>query len=160
MPICNLQEMKSRMVFGTRIVGFDVGDKTIGVSISDPMLSIATAIGTVERKDWAADLAALAAIFKVRNVGGVVVGLPLNMDGSEGPRCAITRKFANKFLADWKVMGFAKEPPLCFQDERLSTSAVDRFLVKEADTTRKRRDAVVDKLAATYILQGALDRLG
>jgi putative holliday junction resolvase len=113
---------------------------------------VATAVSTIQRKKFAPDLAALRQIMAERNVGGLVIGLPLNMDGSEGPRCQSVRQFARNLLAQGDL-------PIAFWDERLSTMAVTRPMI-EADLTRAKRARAVDSMAATYILQGALDAAG
>lgn len=133
------------------LMGLDLGDKTIGVAVTDTFLSVATPLETVRRKKFGLDAAHLVALITERNVGGVVLGLPRNMDGSEGPRCQSTRAFARNFARIW-------HGPLTFWDERLSTVAAQKALL-EADTTRKRRAEVIDHVAAGYILQGLLDRL-
>lgn len=136
-----------------RLLGLDVGDKTIGVAVSDSGRSIASPLDTVRRGKLAADVAALKALIQQRAPVGLVIGLPVNMDGSEGPRCQSVRAFARNIAAQGIAL------PAVFWDERLSTAAVERFLIAEADMTRARRDRVVDKMAAAYILQGALDAL-
>jgi putative Holliday junction resolvase len=133
------------------LAGLDLGDKTIGVAVSDRMLSVATPLETIRRSKFTADAAALLAILDAREIGGIVLGLPLNMDGSEGPRCQSTRAFARNLER-------LTPRPILFWDERLSTVAAERALL-EADTSRKRRSEVIDHVAAGYILQGALDRL-
>lgn len=133
------------------LIGLDLGDKTIGVAVSDTFGSVATPLETVRRKKFGVDAARLQEIIAYRNVGGIVLGLPRNMDGSEGPRCQSTRAFARNFEKLW-------DGPVTFWDERLSTVAAERALL-EADTTRKRRSEVIDHVAAAYILQGLLDRL-
>lgn len=133
------------------IAGLDLGDKTIGVAVSDRLLSVATPITTIRRKKFTLDAQALAALLKEREIGGIILGLPRNMDGSEGPRCQSTRAFARNFR---QVM----EIPTAFWDERLSTVAAERALL-EADASRRKRAEVIDHVAASYILQGALDRL-
>jgi putative Holliday junction resolvase len=133
------------------LLGVDLGTKTIGLAISDLRRQIASPLLTIRRSKFRADAAALLAEAKRRAAVGIVLGLPLNMDGSEGPRVQATRAFARNLAALTAV-------PIAFWDERLSTSAVTRTLI-DADTSRKRRAALVDKLAAAYILQGALDRL-
>ena len=138
---------------GTRLLGLDVGEKTVGLAISDRGLAVASPLETLKRGKLAADVAALQALCEDRKVGGLVIGLPVNMDGSEGPRCQSTRQFAVN-LAE-RGLGL----PSAFWDERLSTAAVERLLIDEADLSRKRRGQVVDKMAAAYILQGALDAL-
>lgn len=136
---------------GGKLMGLDLGTKTIGVAISDSMRYSATPLETVKRKKFTQDAERLIAIAQVHNIAGIVLGLPLNMDGSEGPRAQSTRAFARNLANKLDL-------PLAFWDERLSTSAVQRTLL-EADTSRARRAEVVDKLAASYILQGALERL-
>ena len=133
------------------LAGLDLGDKTIGVAVSDGLLTIATGLETIRRKKFGLDAARLLEIVAGRNLGGIILGLPRNMDGSEGPRCQSTRAFARNFekLADL---------PISFWDERLSTVAAERALL-EADTSRKRRAEVIDHVAAGYILQGVLDRM-
>jgi putative pre-16S rRNA nuclease len=136
-----------------RLLGLDVGAKTVGLAVSDKGLAVASPIETLRRGKLADDVAALAEVCKARAAGGLVIGLPVNMDGSEGPRCQSVRQFAAN-LADRGL-----DLPAAFWDERLSTAAVERLLVAEADMTRQRRRQVVDKMAAAYILQGALDAL-
>ena len=133
------------------ICGLDLGDKTIGVAISDLRRGIATPVEVIRRTKFTEDAAKLLAILTARNVAGIVLGLPLNMDGSEGPRVQSTRAFARNLAR-------LTELPITFWDERLSTVAAERALI-EADTSRKRRREVIDQVAAGYILQGALDRL-
>ena len=135
------------------MLGLDVGTKTIGLAISDPGLMVASPIDTIRRgKRFADDAKALLALIDRRGIGGLIVGLPVNMDGSEGPRCQSVRASAENVLK-------LRDLPLAFWDERLSTAAVNRFLIAEADMSRKRRSQVVDKMAAAYILQGALDAM-
>jgi putative Holliday junction resolvase len=134
------------------LAGLDLGTKTIGVAVSDRRLSVATPLETIRRTKFTADAAALLTICTKREIGGIVLGLPRNMDGTEGPRCQSTRAFARN-------MERLTELPITFWDERLSTVAAERALL-EADTTRKRRAEVIDHVAAGYILQGALDRIG
>lgn len=133
------------------ICGLDLGTVTIGVAVSDSMRSVATPLETIKRKKFTLDAARFLEIAKARDLKGIVLGLPMNMDGSEGPRCQATRAFARNLerLTDL---------PIAFWDERLSTVAAERALL-EADTSRKRRDEVIDHVAAGYILQGLLDRL-
>lgn len=133
------------------LIGLDLGEKTIGVAVSDSFRSIATPLETVWRKKFGVDAARLNEIILDRRIGGLVLGLPRNMDGSEGPRCQSTRAFARNFDRMTPL-------PITFWDERLSTVAAERALL-EADTTRKRRAEVIDHVAAGYILQGVLDRL-
>jgi len=133
------------------IAGLDLGTVTIGVAVSDGMRQVATPLETIKRKKFGLDAKRLLEICTERNIVGLILGLPLNMDGSEGPRCQSTRAFARNLekLTDL---------PISFWDERLSTVAAERALL-EADTSRKRRAEVIDHVAASYILQGALDRL-
>jgi putative pre-16S rRNA nuclease len=133
------------------VIGLDLGSKTIGVAISDITLQIASPIETIARKKFTADAKRLLAIAAERQAGLFVLGLPLNMDGSEGPRAQSTRAFARN-------LGRLTQLPIVFWDERLTTAAVERMLI-DADTSRARRAEIVDKLAATYILQSALDSL-
>lgn len=133
------------------LIGLDLGEKTIGVAVSDSFLSVATPLETVRRKKFGLDAARLIEIITDRRIGGLVLGLPRNMDGSEGPRCQSTRAFARNFDR-------LSPMPITYWDERLSTVAAEKALL-EADTTRKRRAEVIDHVAAGYILQGILDRL-
>ncbi len=133
------------------LIGLDLGEKTIGVAVTDSFLSVATPLETVKRKKFGIDAARLSEIIADRRIGGLILGLPRNMDGSEGPRCQSTRAFARNF----DKLG---DIPIGFWDERLSTVAAERALL-EADTSRKRRAEVIDHVAAGYILQGVLDRL-
>ncbi len=133
------------------LMGLDLGEKTIGVAVSDRMRGVATPLETVRRKKFTLDSARLIEIVTAREIGGIVLGLPRNMDGTEGPRCQSTRAFARNLTR-------LTDLPIGFWDERLSTVAAEKALL-EADTTRKRRGQVIDHVAAGYILQGALDRL-
>ena len=133
------------------LIGFDLGTKTIGVAASDPDRKLATAVETVARKTFSVDAKRLLALVAERNAVGFVLGLPLNMDGSEGPRAQSTRAFARN-------LGKLTELPIALWDERLSTAAVERDLIA-ADVSRQKRAAVIDQHAAAFILQGALDRL-
>ena len=135
------------------IAGLDLGTQTIGVAVSDTFLSVATPLETIKRKKFSLDAAKLSEIIAARRIAGLVLGLPRNMDGTEGPRAQSTRAFARNLQ---NVKGL--DIPLTFWDERLSTVAAERALL-EADTTRKRRAEVIDHVAAGYILQGALDRI-
>nr|WP_319251311.1 Holliday junction resolvase RuvX [uncultured Celeribacter sp.] len=134
------------------LAGLDFGDKTIGVAISDRLWSVATPIDTIRRKKFTTDAEALLALLKSREVRGIVLGLPRNMDGSEGPRCQKTRAFARN-------LGQLTDLPITFWDERLSSVAADRAML-EADMSRAKRAAKIDQVAAGVILQGALDRMG
>ena len=134
------------------LIGLDLGEKTIGVAVTDSFLSVATPLETVRRKKFGLDAARLSEIIAARKIGGLILGLPYNMDGSEGPRCQSTRAFARNFDKLHPAL------PISFWDERLSTVAAERALL-EADTSRKRRAEVIDHVAAGYILQGVLDRM-
>ena len=134
-----------------RLMGLDLGTKTIGLALSDVMRSVASPLETIKRKKFSVDAAALLQLAQTHEAGGFVLGLPVNMNGTEGPRAQSTRAFARNLSG-------LTELPILFWDERLSTAAVTRTLI-EADASRKRRGELVDKLAAAYILQGALDRL-
>jgi putative Holliday junction resolvase len=146
-------DLAENLAKGERLLGLDVGAKTVGLALSDRGLAVASPLETLARGKLGDDVAALGAICRDRTVGGLVIGLPVNMDGSEGPRCQSVRQFAAT-LAERGL-----DLPAAYWDERLSTAAVERLLIAEADMTRKRRGQVVDKMAAAYILQGALDAL-
>jgi putative Holliday junction resolvase len=147
----DLESLKARLAPDAPLLGLDLGTKTIGVAISDISRTVASPLTTIRRTKFARDAERLLSIAGENRVGGIVLGLPLNMDGSEGPRAQATRAFARNLSA-------LTEIPIVLWDERLSTAAVTRTLL-EADASRKRRAKLVDKLAAAYILQGALDRL-
>jgi putative Holliday junction resolvase len=133
------------------LIGLDLGTKTIGVAVSDPDRKLAAGVETIARKTFTADAARLLALAGERRTAGFVLGLPLNMDGSEGPRAQSSRSFARNFSK-------LTELPIALWDERLSTAAVERDLIA-ADASRRKRAAVIDQHAAAFILQGALDRL-
>ncbi len=133
------------------IAGLDLGDKTIGVALSDLRRQVSTPIEVIRREKFTLDAAKLLALLDTRGASGIVLGLPLNMDGSSGPRVQATQAFARNLE---KLSAL----PICYWDERLSTVAAERALL-EADTSRKRRKEVIDQVAAGYILQGALDRM-
>ncbi|AAV95612.1 Holliday junction resolvase RuvX [Ruegeria pomeroyi] len=150
--ICEtVEEFAAALPPFSALAGLDLGDKTIGVAVSDRMRGVATPLETIRRKKFGLDASALLAIVEQREIAGIVLGLPRNMDGSEGPRCQSTRAFARN-------LSRLTEVAITFWDERLSTVAAEKALL-EADTTRKRRSEVIDHVAAAYILQGALDRL-
>ncbi len=151
MPIVDLLALQALLPPGRRLMGLDVGAKTIGLALSDLSLTVATPYETLRRSKFTKDAERLAGIVEAENVGALVIGLPLSMDGSEGPQAQSVRQFAVNLLGRLDI-------PIALWDERLSTAAVTRTLL-EADASRKRRAEVVDKLAAAYILQGALDRL-
>lgn len=151
MSILDLENLRSALTPGSRLLGLDLGEKTIGIALSDTLLTVATPMETLKRGKFSADAAKLDKIIAAQGVGGLVVGLPLNMDGSDGPSAQSARAFARNFAARAPLA-------IVMVDERLSTAAVTLTLL-DADLSRKRRAAVVDKMAAAYILQGALDRL-
>jgi len=152
MAVCEVRELRAAIGGGQRLLGLDVGAKTIGLAISDAGLVVASPLETIRRTKFSAGVQALSRIVAERRVGGLVVGLPVNMDGSEGRRCQSVRQFVANLLDHIDL-------PVAFWDERLSTAAVERILIGEADMSRRRRAQVVDKMAAAYILQGALDSL-
>jgi len=150
-PDKTLREALAAVAPGKRLMGLDLGTKTIGVATSDLTRTIATPIETIARTKFTLDARRLQEIMAAEDIGLIVLGLPVNMDGSEGPRCQSTRSFARNFAGLSPV-------PVVFWDERLSTAAVERMLIT-ADASRRTRDAVIDKLAAAWILQAALDSL-
>ncbi len=151
MPLRNLGELKALLPAKGPLIGLDVGAKTIGVAVSDPERRIAGPRETIRRGKFAVDAERLRALYRSEDAAGFVIGLPVNMDGSEGPRCQSVRQFAQNLLAAFPC-------EIAFWDERLSTAAVTRRMV-EADLSRKRRRELVDRAAAAYILEGALDFL-
>jgi len=151
-PAITPRALRGAVAVPLRLLGLDLGTKTIGLALSDTTWAIATPLETIRRRKFTLDAERLFALIDEHRVGGLVLGLPFNMDGTEGPRCQSTRAFADNVATK-------REIPIAFQDERLSTAAVQRMLVDEMDSTRKRRAELVDKLAAAYILQGFLDRL-
>ena len=151
MTLSNLADLKGGLAPGKRLLGLDVGTKTIGLALSDEGRLIASPYATIRRGRFAKDAAELARVIAREGVGGLVIGLPLNMNGSEGPRCQSVRAFQRNLDKQLDL-------PMAFWDERLSTAAATQTLL-EADASRQRRAEVDDKLAAAYILQGALDRL-
>jgi len=152
LSVLDIAELRTALAPGQRLLGLDLGSKTIGLALSDTLLTVATPLETLKRGKFAVDAATLIKISKAQNVGGLVVGLPVNMDGRDGPAAQSARAFGRNFA------NLPETLPLCFWDERLSTVAVTRTLI-EADASRARRAEVVDKMAAAYMLQGALDRL-
>lgn len=151
MPVLPLVEIAPLLPARGALIGLDLGTKTIGVAASDPDRRLAAGVTTVARKAFNADAAAVLALATERRAAGFVLGLPINMDGTEGPRAQSTRAFARNFAK-------LTELPIGLWDERLSTAAVERGLI-EADMSRARRAEVIDQHAAAFILQGALDRL-
>ena len=148
----SLSELIKYLPKKSRLLGLDVGRKTIGLAVSDSNMKIATTVGTIRRSKFTKDVNDLDTIITERQVNGLVLGLPISMDGNEGPACQSVRQFAVN-------LDNILEIGITFWDERLSTSAVERLLTKEADLSRNRRSKIIDKMAAAYILQGALDSL-
>ncbi len=151
MPVLMLIEAAELLPARGALIGLDLGTKTIGVAVSDPDRRVAAPVETIARKRFGVDAQRLLALAAERRATGFVLGLPINMDGTEGPRAQATRAFARNLAA-------LTELPIALWDERLSTAAVERVLI-EADASRAKRKAVIDQHAAAYILQGALDRL-
>jgi putative holliday junction resolvase len=151
MSIVPLSELKAAVAPNMRLLGLDLGEKTIGLALSDTLLTIATPLETLKRGKFTDDAAILDALIDKHGVGGLVVGLPLSLEGKSGPAAQSARAFARNFAR-------RSEIPIALVDERFSTAAVTRTLL-DADASRKRRAEVVDKMAAAYILQGALDAL-
>ena len=150
MPVFNMAELRGRLAPGTRLIGLDPGSKVIGVALSDVSLMLASPYGSLARGKLAANAAELARMARREGAGGLVVGLPLSLDGTAGPAAQAAR--------DWThALSAATGLPAALWDERLSSAAVNRFLIGEADMTRGRRAQVVDKMAAAYVLQAALD---
>ncbi|QCK87056.1 Holliday junction resolvase RuvX [Phreatobacter aquaticus] len=147
-----LADLRALVTNGRRLLGLDLGTKTIGLALSDVNWQIATPLETIKRVKFTPDVEALLAIAAKFDVGALVIGLPKNMDGTEGPRAQSTRSFVRNLVPKTPL-------PIVFWDERMSTAAVTRTLLA-ADASRARRAELVDKMAAAYILQGALDRLG
>lgn len=150
-PEITIESLPALLASEARLLGLDVGTKTVGLALSDVSRSIATPYDTIKRGKFTEDAKTIAAIVERQGVGGLVIGLPINLDGSEGSRAQSTRAFARNLAIHVTV-------PTIFWDERLSTAAVERHLI-EADVSRKRRAELVDRMAAAWILQGALDRL-
>lgn len=151
MSIILLDELPKVLSPGQRLIGLDLGEKTIGIAVTDTLRTVATPLKTLKRGKFTKDAAMVGALIAEFGVGAVIVGLPLNMDGSAGPSAQSAQAFARNFTA-------ISDCPVVLVDERLSTAAVTRTLL-EADASRRRRKAVVDKMAAAFVLQGALERL-
>ncbi|HUI14659.1 MAG TPA: Holliday junction resolvase RuvX [Xanthobacteraceae bacterium] len=151
MPVLALADASALLPERGALIGLDLGTKTVGVAVSDPDRRIAAPVETVARKRFSLDAARILELATERRAVGIVLGLPINMDGTEGPRAQSTRAFARNLAR-------LTELPIALWDERLSTAAVERALIA-ADASRAKRKAVIDQHAAAYILQGALDRL-
>ena len=154
MALVTLTQLKAGLESGECLLGLDLGSKTVGVAVADQAGIIASPLDTIQRTKFRDDAKRLVTLIAERRAGGIVLGLPVSMDGTEGPRCQSTRQFAENLEIEAGI-GL----PIALWDERLSTSAVEKFLINEADMTRKRRGQVIDKMAAAYILQGALDAM-
>jgi len=152
MLLADPRELRDAVPHGGRLLGLDVGTKTIGTALSDTRLVIASPLETIRRRRFRDDVAALFALADRHGVGGLVIGLPLTLLGGDGPRTQSVRQFVRNLLA-------VRDLPIAFWDERLSTAAVTREMIA-ADLTRKRRAEIVDRVAAAYILQGCLDAIG
>jgi len=150
MPIIKTIEMRAALAPRARLLGFDLGTKTIGLAVSDSGFMVASPLETLRRTKFTPDAEKLREIISEKGVGGLVMGLPRNMDGSEGPRAQSTRAFADNMAG--KV-----DLPITFWDERLSTAEAERVLIDQADMNRKRRGEVIDKMAASIILQNFMD---
>ena len=150
MILGSIHDLAAKLEGKQRLLGLDVGSKTIGLALSNSALTLASPLETIRRAKFASDAARLGDLIVKHDVGGLVIGLPVEMNGNEGPACQSIRQFAANLLERLEI-------DIAFWDERLSTAAVERFLVDQADMTRRRRAEVVDKMAAAYILQGALD---
>jgi putative holliday junction resolvase len=152
MLLADPAELRAAVPAGRRLLGFDIGTKTIGLALSDTRLVIASPLETIRRRRFRDDAARLLTLIDQHGVGGLVIGLPLTLAGGDSPRTQSVRQFARNLLA-------LRALPAAFWDERLSTAAVEREMIA-ADMTRKRRGEIVDRVAAAYILQGCLDFLG
>jgi len=151
-PVLDLTDLPAACPPNTAWLGLDIGENTIGVAVSDTSRMIASPLELIRKTKFTQDAESLFRIMNGRNVSALIIGLPMNMDGSEGPRAQSCRAFARN-------LDRVRPINVAFQDERLSTSAVERFLIEDLDLNRKRRAAVIDRTAAAWILQGALDRL-
>lgn len=158
MPIGKLTEIIDRRPENARLMALDVGKKTLGVAISDSRQSIATPLQTVRRTKFTRDIIELGKIIGDYGIGGYVLGYPVNMDGSEGPRCESVRHFADEMLNHPEIFG--ADPWVAFWDERLSTASVEDFVGEYVNISKAKDKGVIDKLAAQTILQGALDFIG
>ncbi len=151
MAICNPGDLSQILAKGQRVLGLDVGTKTIGLALSDTLLMVATPLRTIRRTHFKTDAAEVLREVDAHGVGALAIGLPISLEGRESPRSQSVRQFARNLLE-------IRDLPMVFWDERLSTAAVERGMI-EADITRRRRSEIIDRTAAAYILQGLLDRL-
>ncbi|WP_309605476.1 Holliday junction resolvase RuvX [Phenylobacterium sp.] len=152
MAVVDLTELPALLPPHAPDVGLDLGEKTIGVAVSDATRTVASPLELIRKVKFTQDAATLFKLMQSRGAAGIVIGLPVNMDGTEGPRCQSSRAFGRNLLR-------LRDLPIAFWDERMSSMAVNRVLIDEADVTRARRAELVDKMAAAWILQGALERL-
>jgi putative Holliday junction resolvase len=152
MPVVDLTDLPANLAPMAPVAGLDLGEKTIGVAVSDATRSVASPLALIRKTKFTADAEQLFELMASRGAQGLVIGLPVNMDGTEGPRCQSARAFARNLMR-------LQDLPIAFWDERMSSMAVNRMLIGEADLTRGKRAEVVDRAAAGWILQGALDRL-
>jgi putative Holliday junction resolvase len=152
MAVVELTELPALLPRFAPVVGLDLGEKTIGVAVSDVSRTVASPLELIRKTKFTDDAKALFKLMESREAGGLIIGLPVNMDGTEGPRCQSSRAFARNVLR-------LRDMPIAFWDERMSSMAINRFLIDEVDATRARRADLVDKMAAAWILQGALERL-
>ncbi len=153
MPVLDIEDFAAALPQYAPVVGLDPGEKTIGVAVSDVTRTVASPLALIEKTKFTQDAEQLFKLMESRGAVGIVIGLPMNMDGTEGVRCQSNRALGRNLLR------LKPDLPITFWDERLSTAAVTRVLIDEHDVSRKRRDEVVDKMAAGWILQGALERL-
>ncbi len=151
MIVTDLIALRAALQRNQRLLGLDIGKKTVGLALSDPGFTVASPVATIRRTKFTADAKELLKLVAERNVGGLVIGLPLNMDGTEGPRCQSVRQFAANLLK-------LQDMPILFWDERMSTMAVEREMIAH-DVTRAKRGKTIDQAAAAFILQGTLDAL-
>jgi len=156
MPICNLSDLKALIKPGQCLLGIDPGSTVIGIAIADPYHTVASPLVSLARRKFKDDAGTIARIMKDRNVGAIIMGLPKNMDGTEGPSAQSARTFASNLIRQGNLP--IENVPIVLWDERMSTAAVERFMISD-DMSRKRREEIIDKTAAAYILQGALDAL-
>jgi putative holliday junction resolvase len=152
MAVVDILELKGLLAPRTCLLGLDLGEKTIGVAVSDLSLSLASPLELIKKSKFTFEAERLFAVMRARSASGIVIGLPMNMDGTEGPRAQSCRAFARNLLR-------LQETNIAFWDERWSSSVMNRFLIEEANLSRAKRSLVIDRSAAAYILQGALDRM-
>lgn len=152
MAVVDLTELPALLPRYSALMGLDLGEKTVGVAVSDVTRMIATPLELIRKSKFTVEANRLFALIDERQIGAIVIGLPVNMDGTEGTRCQSNRAFARNLLR-------LRDIPIAFWDERMSTMAVNRFLIEELDASRAKRAGLVDQMAAGWILQGALDRL-